>query len=254
MEYSISQLAELAGVSTRTLRWYDRIGLLKPLRIGENGYRYYGEAEVDRLQQVLFYRELGVELDRIRALLDDPGFDRMAALKSHLAALEKDRRRVEALIGAVRRTIDAEERNEPMKNAEKFEAFKREAVARNESEHGTEARLRYGDGAVDASHDKIRGMSREQYDEWKRLEQEILDRLESAVRRGISVDSDEAAEIVRLHKRWLCFTLPTYTPEIHLGIVQMYTADPRFQSYYDRNLPNCAAFLADSVRLQLLPR
>ena len=70
MEYTIQKLAELAGVTTRTLRWYHRIGLLTPSRIGENGYRYYGGAEVDRLQQILFYRALGVELARIGAILD----------------------------------------------------------------------------------------------------------------------------------------------------------------------------------------
>ena len=85
MEYGIHELAELAGVTTRTLRWYDKIGLLKPIGIGENGYRRYGGAEVDRLQQILLYRALGVELAQIRSILDDPGFDRLAALKNHLS-------------------------------------------------------------------------------------------------------------------------------------------------------------------------
>ncbi len=82
MEYTIQKLAELAGVTTRALRWYDQIGLLKPGRIGENGYRYYGGAEVDRLQDILYYRALGVELARIGAILDDPSFDRLDALRA----------------------------------------------------------------------------------------------------------------------------------------------------------------------------
>ena len=87
MEYSIQELAKLAGVTTRTLRWYDQIGLLKPGRVAESGYRYYGDAQVDRLQDILYYRALGVELAQIRECLDDPAFDRLAALRSHLAAL-----------------------------------------------------------------------------------------------------------------------------------------------------------------------
>ena len=91
MEYSIQELARLSGVTTRTLRWYDQIGLLKPSRVAESGYRYYGKAEVDRLQDILYYRALGVELARIKECLDDPSFDRLAALRNHLAALEAER-------------------------------------------------------------------------------------------------------------------------------------------------------------------
>lgn len=77
MEYSIQELSRLSGVTIRTLRWYDQIGLLKPSRVAESGYRYYGGAEVDRLQDILYYRALGVELARIKECLDDPSFDRL---------------------------------------------------------------------------------------------------------------------------------------------------------------------------------
>ena len=87
MEYGIRQLAALAGVSARTLRYYDQIGLLPPARVGENGYRYYGPAQVDLLQQILFYRQRGFELEAVRALVYQPGFDRLAALQEHLARL-----------------------------------------------------------------------------------------------------------------------------------------------------------------------
>ena len=87
MEYTIKQLADLSGVTPRTLRWYDREGLLRPGRVTEAGYRIYGPKEVDRLQEILFYRELGFSLADIRRLLDDPAYDRQAALQSHLAEL-----------------------------------------------------------------------------------------------------------------------------------------------------------------------
>ena len=104
MEYSIHELSHLSGVTTRTLRWYDQIGLLKPSRVAESGYRYYGGAEVDRLQQILFYRALGVELARIGAILDDPSFDRLDALRGHLAALEKEEGRIQELIHTAKRS------------------------------------------------------------------------------------------------------------------------------------------------------
>lgn len=132
MEYSIQELSKLSGVTTRTLRWYDQIGLLKPSRVAESGYRYYGAQEVDRLQDILYYRALGVELARIRECLDNPAFDRLAALKGHLTALEAERQRLEGLIHSLKITIRAEERNEIMSDQEKFEAFKKHAVEEHE--------------------------------------------------------------------------------------------------------------------------
>ena len=121
MEYSIQALARLAGVTTRTLRWYDQIGLLKPSRVADNGYRYYGPAEVDRLQDILYYRALGVALAQIRTCLDEPSFDRLAVLRSHLTALQGERARLEQLIRSVEATIGAMERKETMEDSKKFE-------------------------------------------------------------------------------------------------------------------------------------
>ena len=145
MEYSIQELSCLSGVTTRALRWYDQIGLLKPSRVAESGYRYYGRAEVDRLQDILYYRALGVELARIKECLDDPSFDRLAALRNHLAALEAEWERLEQLIRSVKDTIGAEERNEIMSDEQEFEAFKQRAVAHNEEVYGAEIRAKYGD-------------------------------------------------------------------------------------------------------------
>ena len=136
MEYSIRELSRLSGVSTRTLRWYDEIGLLKPGRVAESGYRYYGPAQVDRLQDILYYRALGVELARIKECLDMPSFDRLAALREHLAALQAQKTRLETLIRSVEETIGCEERKETMEDEKKFAAFKEKLVADNEAAHG----------------------------------------------------------------------------------------------------------------------
>ena len=165
MEYSIQELSRLSGVTTRALRWYDQIGLLKPGRVAENGYRYYGEAEVDRLQDILYYRALGVELAKIKECLDDPAFDRLTALRSHLSALEAEHERLEKLIRSVKDTIGAEERNEKMRDEQKFEAFKKQAVEQNEKTYGAEIRTRYGDAQVDEANAAMMNLTQAQYRE-----------------------------------------------------------------------------------------
>ena len=136
MEYSIQDLSRLSGVTTRTLRWYDEIGLLKPSRVAESGYRYYGRAEVDRLSghSLLPGPRGGAGPDQEvsgRSLLRPAG--RPA---SHLTALEAERARLERLIRSVRQTIGAEERKEIMDDKQKFEAFKQRVVDRHQETYG----------------------------------------------------------------------------------------------------------------------
>ena len=106
MEYSIRELADLAGISTRTLRYYDEIDLLKPCKVNENGMRFYGKQEVDLLQQIMFYREHDVKLDVIQQIIHQPDFDVEEALKEHLSVLLKKKERILALIRTVELTLD----------------------------------------------------------------------------------------------------------------------------------------------------
>ena len=248
MEYTIKQLAELAGVTTRTLRWYDQIGLLRPRRIRENGYRVYTGAEVDRLQHILFYRALGVELAQIGRLLDDPAFDHVAALRSHLTALTAQRARLDDLIGAVQRALATEERKEIMYDREKFEVFKRHAVEWNEATFGAEIRKKYGDAQVDRVYTHVLSLTPDRYDEWKTLGDTIQARLEAAVRAGEQPAGPVGKEIAQLHRRWLGFSGDPYSPEKHRALAAMYPADTRFCAYYDRDTPGCAQFLCDAVQ------
>ena len=98
MEYSIKKLSEIAGVSTRTLRYYDEIGLLKPARVSSSGYRIYGKKQVDILQQILFYKELGMSLDEIKEIIQNPNFDRINALKEHKIKLLEKRKQIDMLL------------------------------------------------------------------------------------------------------------------------------------------------------------
>lgn len=247
MEYSIHELSRLSGVTTRTLRWYDKIGLLKPSRVADSGYRYYGAKQVDRLQDILFYRALGVELARIRECLDSPSFNRLAALHHHLAALQAEKTRLETLIRSVEETIDCEERNEVMNDEAKFSAFKQQAIDDNEATYGQEVRERYGDAAADETNAALMGLSRGEYAAWNELDYTLRQRLEQAVEMGLSPDSAEGREICELHRRWLSVTDKKLTAAKQKGIAELYVLDERFTRYYDKTVPGCARFLRDAA-------
>ena len=248
MVYSIRELSELAGVSARTLRYYDAIGLLKPLYVNEAGYRFYGESEVAVLQQIFFYKERGFDLKQIQKAIYEADFDIVEALEDHLMALENQRKHMEALIWTIKQTLKSMKGECEMKDSEKFQAFKENMIHENEEKYGEEIREKYGDSEVDASNQRMLNMSEEEWKHFKGLEEEIKNALKKGVLEDISADSVEAKNIVRLHKEWLCMTLKQYSPEIHRGIASMYTADERFKEYYDSGMSGCAALLVSAVK------
>lgn len=246
MEYTVKALADLAGLTPRTLRWYHKEGLLRPRRITEAGYRLYGPEELDRLQQVLFYRELGLELTQIRQVLDDPAFDREKALRGHLSALEERRARLDALILTVENTLKG---GHTMSDREKFEAFKQNAVQENEEKYGAEIRQKYGEKTVEANNQRFLNLTEAQMEEMNSLAGEIGARLKEAVTGGLNPAGEEGQAIAAAHRRWLDFTWSSYCPAAHAGLGEMYTADERFTAYYDTEVPGCAAFLRDAIAI-----
>lgn len=246
MEYTVQQLAKTAGISCRTLRYYDEIGLLKPARLTSSGYRIYGPKEVDRLQQILFYRELGVSLEQIREIINDPSFDSLTALREHRVKLLEKKQQLELLINNVEKTIAQYEGRIIMTDQEKFEGFKQKLIDENEAKYGKEVREKYGDEAVDKSYRKMKEMTQEQYAEFEKLGQMVLDTLKEAMAAGDPA-SELAQKAADLHRQWLCFTWDNYSKEAHAGLAQMYVNDERFAAYYDRIKPGAAKFLRDAV-------
>ncbi|MCA0757654.1 MerR family transcriptional regulator [Paenibacillus sp. N4] len=248
MEYTIQKLGQLAGVSTRTLRYYDEIGMLKPARINSSGYRIYGQAEVDLLQQILFYRELGISLEDIKGIVTSPTFDGYAALKEHRKQLIERREQLDILIANVDKTISEKEGMIEMTNKEKFEGFKRKLIDDNEKKYGEEIRAKYGEEQVNRSYKQIKNMTEEQYKEAEKLGEEVLSTLAAAFATG-----DPAGELAQktadLHRQWLTFFWGSYTKEAHAGVAQMYVDDERFTAYYDKEQPGSAEFLRDAVRI-----
>ncbi|PJJ27243.1 MerR family transcriptional regulator [Lacrimispora celerecrescens] len=248
MEYTINKLAKLAGVSTRTLRYYDELGLLSPARVSSNGYRVYGQKEIDRLQQILFYRELGVSLEEIRNILASNDFDGLSALESHLTALLARRAQLNLLVANVEKTIKTMKGEMIMSDQEKFEGFLQKLVDQNERQYGEEVRKKYGDERINRSNTKVLNMSKEQFTELERLTEELNETLKAAYEQGDPA-SELAQKACELHKKWLCFYWNDYSKEAHKGVTQMYVEDPRFTAYYDKIAPGCAAFLRDAVEI-----
>lgn len=247
MEYSITELSRLSGVSTRTLRYYDEIGLLKPLHVNGAGYRFYGEREVALLQQILFYRERSFDLKSIQRILYQKDFDLLEALQDHLLQLQERRAELEALIRTVEQTIRTVKGEGEMTDQEKFEAFKRSLVEENEKRYGTEILEKYGQEEAEAPGQKLANMTRQEYEQFRRLEEEIKERLNRCVRSGAGPKSREAGEIVALHREWLSMVWKRYTPEAHRGLGQMYVLDERFRAYYDGQEEGCARLLSEAI-------
>lgn len=245
MEYTVQKLARLAGVSTRTLRYYDEIGILKPARINSSGYRIYGPAEVDRLQQIMFYKELGVKLDLIKKIITSPGYDGLKALQEHRRQLMQKRDHLDRLIANVEKTIDTMEGRGTMTDQEKFEAFKKRMVEENEEKYGEEIRQKYGDATVEKSNERLLNMTKEEYNAWQRLNEEIFETLTRAYKQGDPA-SDLAQKTAELHKKWLMMAWGDYNKKAHAGLAQMYVDDERFKVYYEKE-PGMTEFLRDAI-------
>lgn len=250
MEYTVNKLAQMSGISTRTLRYYDSIDLLWPAQIRSNGYRIYGQNEVDKLQQILFYRELGFTLDEIKAILDTPGFDQAKALQNHLTALKQKKDRIDVLIKTVSKTIHSMKGECNMSDKEKFKGFKQQLVDENEKSYGKEVREKFGDAAIDDANTKLKGMTKEQYDLAQNLCIQISDTLQQALVTGDPA-GDAAQKACALHKQWICLFWPDgmYTPQAHKALGDMYVADERFTAYYDKIAVGATKFLRDALNL-----
>lgn len=248
MEYTIQKLARIGKVSPRTLRYYDEIELLKPKRINSSGYRIYGSVEIDRLQQILLYRHLGLSITDIKKIMGNPDFDEEQALQAHYQALLNKRQELDCLIQTVDLTIRSRKGGTKMKDVQKFVGFKQECLCENETKFGEEIRSKYGDKVVEASYEKFSNLTKEQYDEMLDLNEQVFQLLAKAMETG-DPRGDLALELAKTHRQWLTFTWPKYSKEAHASLAEMYVADQRFTAYYDNQVSTGAArFLCEAIQ------
>lgn len=240
-EWSIQEIARATGTTSRTLRHYGVVGLLEPSRIGGNGYRYYDEAALVRLQRILLLRELGLGLAAIAEVLTGQR-DPAAALRRHLELLEAERDRLGRQIDSVRTTLRKTERGEPLMATEVFDGF-------DHTRHRDEVIERWGREAYERGDDWWRGLSAVDRAGFQRRERDIaagFGRLHVA---GAVADGAEAQALVARHYEWVRAgwqgTGPT--AEQYTGLGEMYTGDDRFTAHYDEHGAGTAAFLRDAM-------
>ncbi len=241
MSYTVKQLADLAEVSRRTLHYYDEIGLLEPQQIAPNGYRYYGEAALYRLQQILFFKELGFSLDEIQRILHKPGFDLLSALENHRQGLQSRRARLERLILTVESTIMNLKGEIPMTEKGLFEGFS----AEKQQEYEQEAIHRWGDQASE-SIQKWNAYGKEKQAAIMAEGKVIYLDLIAAMPNGPQSEPTQSA-IARWHNHLRYFYEPSI--ETLLGLGDMYNDDPRFRATFEKMDSNLAGFMRQAIQV-----
>jgi len=242
MAYSIKKIADLAGVTTRTLRYYDEIGLLTPAGVGKNGYRYYDQGNLMRLQQILFFRELDVPLDDILLIMSQPDFKLVEALENHRTALINRSSRLEKLIDTVDHTIDAIKGENTMKEQELFEGF-------DETKYEEEARQRWGHTPQYAeSQRKWASYTREQKQAIKEEGGQFALKMVTTNPNAKPDDPDVQAAIGE-YLAYFNKYFYTCDAEFLRNLSEMWVADERFAINYERIREGGAKFLRDAVHI-----
>lgn len=246
MAYTVKRLAEISGVSVRTLHFYDEIDLLKPAYLGDNGYRYYEEEQLLMLQQVLFFRELGFELKTIQTILNQSSFDKVKALKRHRQVLRQQNERTQKLIETIDKTIGRLKGERKMKDQEMYDGFDAKKQA------GYEDYLinRFGDRAKKAiaeSKRKIKGWTKTDWEKSSREWDEICRELTKMMGAGQAAGSAEAQRMIRRHHQWLQqFWTPT--KESYAGHGQ-FILETELRKAYDAYHPALAEFVAKAINI-----
>jgi MerR family transcriptional regulator, thiopeptide resistance regulator len=238
---TVSEVAELTGVTVRALHHYDELGLLCPSARSEAGYRLYSYDDLARLREILIWRRLGFSLNEIRSLLDDPGHDRLAALERQRDLVEAEIDRLGALAVAVQEAIDAELSGTRLEETNMFEGF-------DPSEYEDEARERWGrTEAYQESARRTRGYGRAEWDAIRREGAEIVDELVALMRAGEPATGAAARALAERHREHLSRWFYPCSPQMHRGLAEMYVADERFRRNYEREAEGLATYLHDAI-------
>ncbi len=239
MSYSINELAKLAGISTRTLRYYDKQGLLKARRNPENNYRYYEESEVDQLQKILFLKLFDLPLEQIKQVMQTSPKTQYQVLRNQRSKLVAQQQNLDDLIKNLDKTLATMKGETQMTDTEKFATLKKEMINKNERQYGAEIRKKYGDAQIDFSNDKFSSLSADELAHFKKLSAEILTELKNFDNTA-GVKQAAAKHIFDLHKEYLLTIWPKgqYSGEAHKNLAQMYVCDPRFSKYYAEGTGN----------------
>lgn len=240
-ELSIQDVARSAGTTSRTLRHYGQLGLLEPSRVGGNGYRYYDEQALVRLQRILLLRELGLSLPAIGEVLAGEQ-DSAAALRAHLEWLEQERVRIGRQIESVRTTLRKVEGGEQLMADEMFDGF-------DHTQYKEEVTERWGRDAYERSNNWWKALSEQERKAFMQEQADIARDFGAARAAGKAADSDEVQAITARHHTWLGRSPERVSKEYFTGLGEMYVADPRFTANYDKHGEGTAVLIRDAMRV-----
>ncbi|CAL9485559.1 MerR family transcriptional regulator [Streptomyces sp. Tu 3180] len=244
MSYSVGQVAGFAGVTVRTLHHYDDIGLLVPSERSHAGHRRYGDADLDRLQQVLFYRELGFPLEEIAALLDDPDADPRAHLRRQHDLLTARIEKLQKMAAAVEHAMEARNMGINLTPEEKFEVF----GDHDPEQYEDEVRERWGDtDAYRQSQQRAASCTKEDWQRIQREADEVTRRFVALMEAGEPADSEAAMDAAEEHRRWISRSHYDCGYEMHTCLGEMYVADERFTRTIDKARPGLAAYQREAI-------
>ncbi|GGO57130.1 MerR family transcriptional regulator [Streptomyces lasiicapitis] len=245
MSYSVGQVAGFAGITVRTLHHYDEIGLLAPGGRSHAGHRRYSDADLDRLQQILFYRELGFPLDEVAALLDDPEADPRAHLRRQHELLTARIAKLQQMAEAVETAMEARRMGINLTPEEKFEVF----GDFDPDEHAEEVERRWGD--TEAYAESQRRTAAYTKEDWKRLTSgfdAIHARMADLLAAGVAADSTEAMDVAEEHRLFMHSTSYDCDHAFHVCLGDMYVSDARFTATYEAIRPGLAVYMRDAIR------
>jgi DNA-binding transcriptional MerR regulator len=251
MSYTVGRVAEIAGVTVRTLHHYDEIGLLTPGDRSSAGYRRYDDADLERLQQILLYRELGFTLEEIAAILDDPDVEARAHLRRQHGLLRDRIARLQEMVTAVEYLLEARKVGINLTPQEKFEVFGNF----DPDAYNDEVEERWG--GTDAYQESARRTSRYTKDDWVRIKQEAADlsaRWVAAFDAGVPAESQAAMDLAEEHRQQITKFFYECTFEIHVGLAEMYLADERFTKHYEDQRPGLAQYTHDAIMANAVAR
>ncbi|MEU5894160.1 MerR family transcriptional regulator [Streptomyces sp. NPDC047461] len=244
MSYSVGQVAGFAGVTVRTLHHYDDIGLLAPSERSHAGHRRYSDADLDRLQQILFYRELGFPLDEVAALLDDPAADPRAHLRRQHELLTARIERLRKMAAAVEQAMEARKMGINLTPEERFEVF----GDKDPEQYAEEAEERWG--GTEAYAESQRRAAGYTKDDWKRMQAEVADwseRYSGLMAAGDPPESEAAMDMAEEHRRHICGWFYECPYDMHRSLGEMYVSDERFMAFYDSMRPGLAEHLRAAI-------
>lgn len=246
MGYKVKEVADIAGVSVRTLHHYDQIGLLKPAHINSAGYRDYSEDNLGRLQQILFFKELDFSLQEIKTIINSPWYDRQQALLVQKELLEKKIIRLQNMVVSIEKTISLQQGGSIMTHKETFKVFDMSEIEKTKAKYAQEVREKYDAAVVKECEEKTKNYSSKQWSEIQDKGNKILLQIAELMDRGPA--DEQVQKLIDSYRAYISDNFYHCTLEIFAGLGELYVVDPRFTKNMNKVADGFASFMKEAMK------